>query len=887
MATENDNGSSANDEATEFAGKSVAEIRLAAEQGNFQASHRLGNMYFAGEGVEKDEDEATRWWLVADRQHHDANVFAAMDGDAEAQYHLALAYVWGSCATDENSEEHNQNEARKWCRMAAEQGHAEAQYDLGMLYAEPSFLLPADAEECQKWIRMAAGQGLVEAMHRLASMCEKGLDGTPQDFVEAVKWYRLAAEQGDQNSMFQLGRLYAHGRPGVPQDDEEAANWYCLCFDSSLESFIPGTDQEELKRYQLLAARGYSESQYDLGRRYEQGLGVERDFIEAAKWYRLSADQGNALAQFSLGFLYAEGKGVSQDDERAAELYMLAAEQGVAAAQNNLGVMYDAGRGVKHDFRKAVKWFRRSAKQGDETGQYNLGLMYQEGSGVSKNDEEAAKWYRRAAKQRYPWAFLSLGLLRENPEDLKEAAKGLFNLHHAVEYRPLGETHPQMESVKVQLAALIAKKDEQHSKASRSGSGQTLGGENRSGPLLEWKVASTLRGMLEAMSQSTDVPSATSDLERSLKDDDALAGYYLAILAIRGPQKSPSQRRALDYLEATISCLQPYGELAVVLGKDKRDESTGDSYYGKEFETWLLGAARQKHSELKLAMEKEEIHKQTLSYLTHTLNNALSTGPETVRTVIEILGSGLYDRGQEEYKAINNMASLFPVFLFAESLLRTFKLYVSDPEQIREKWKSDKVGDANVSLVMAMALRQSVARFVFSSNHLAQLARLLPSQDKEAIKNIRKSFVDEIIPLEISVETVGKVFEWIKAHFSVLQVEIDADAEIRFTSNATRYMFLFAAFSELIYNALKYSDGQQPITVKWFRHGDDYCFSCANSCPPAKYGHSLQEGTNKGLYFIDKLMSLLEDSELCCETENGEYRALLKFGHENFSEGAV
>ena len=36
----------------------------------------------------------------------------------------------------------------------------------------------------------------------------------------------------------------------------------------------------------------------------------------------------------------------------------------------------------------------------------------------------------------------------------------------------------------------------------------------------------------------------------------------------------------------------------------------------------------------------------------------------------------------------------------------------------------------------------------------------------------------------------------------MLQVEIAADAEMRFSSNATRYMFFFAAFSELVYNAL-------------------------------------------------------------------------------------
>lgn len=880
MDTESDNGHSANNEAIEFSGKSVAEIRLEAEQGNFQASRRLGNMYSAGEGVEKDEAEAIRWWKLADRQQHDKNINAAENGDVDAQYDLATEYIWGSWVTEENSEEYNQEEYRKWSRMAAEQGHAQAQYDLGVLHSESSFPLSINAKECQKWIRMAADQGLVEALHRLGDMYAKGIDGAPQDFIEAEKWYRLAAEQGDRGSMFQLGRLYGHGRPGLPQNDDEAAHWYSLASDFPSDIFCFYVEPEELKRHQLLAARGDSSSQYDLGTRYEDGRGVEQDFFQAVKWYELSATQGNELSQFRLGFMYAEGKGVAQDDRRAVELYLLAAEQGVVAAQNNLGVMYDAGRGVKQDYRKAVKWFRQSAKQGDEVAQYNLGLMYQEGSGVSKNDEKAAKWYRFAAKQGYPWASLALGLLRQDLEHLKEAAKGLFNLHHSVEYVPLSETHAQMENFKVQLVALTALKVDENSKAARN-----HGGEYRPSQLLKWKVVSTLRGMLELMSQSADVPSATVDLERGWKEDDPLAGYYLALLAIRSHQKSSNQQsQALDYLEAMMSRLQPYADLSSVLDKDKRDEATPDSYYGKEFETWLLGAARQKHSEIKLALEKEKIHKQTLSFLTHTLNNALSTGPETVRTVIEILGSDLYDRSQAEYKAINNMASLFPMFLFAESLLKTFKLYVSDPEQIREKWKSDCVGDATVSLVMAMALRQSVARFVFSPNHLAQLKRLLPGRDKDAIKNVRKSFVEEIIPLEVTVVTVGRVFEWVKAHFGILHVEIDLDAEMSFGSNATRYMFFFAAFSELIYNALKYSDGARSIEVRWFRDGADFCFSCRNSFDVDGSGQTSQEGTNKGLFFVDKLMSMLNESALNYAREDGDYLASLRFGHDNFGE---
>lgn len=826
MHAENENQNATSAGAAEFLGKSLADIRLLSEQGNFQASHRIGTMYCTGEGVEKDEDEASKWWRLADRQRHDANILAAEKGDIEAQYDLGMEYAWGSWAVDDNTIEYNDAEARKWYLMAAEQGHPQAQYELGAHYSQNGSNLPGNPEECQRWMHMAAEQGEVQAMCWLGHKFSVGEDGAPLDLVEAAKWYRLAAEQGDQFAMFNLG---------------------CI---------------------------------------YEEGQGINPDFSEAMKWYGLSADQGNTLAQFRLGVMYAEAKGVPQDDERAVELYALAANQGHAEAQNNLGAMYNAGHGIRQDSRKAARWFRKGAAQGNATAQFNLGLMYQEGSGVVKNEAKAVKWYRLAAEQGYPWAALALGLLGKTHESLKEAAKGLFSLHYSEEFRPLRESQAQLEDFKFRLADLIAAKSQEHSRSGPSASIESIEGKDRPAPLVEWKVASTLRGMLELISQSTDPLTARADLERSLREGDPLAGYYLAVLCSYKPHNLFSQTQALDYLKQTMSLLQSYGDLCRAIRKDdKKNESTPDSpYYGKEFEAWLLGAARQKHSEIKLTLEKEETHKQTLSFLTHTLNNALSTGPETVRTVIEILGSDLYDQGQAGYKAINNMASLFPVFLFAESLLKTFKLYVSDPEQVREKWKSDRVGDATVSLVMAMALRQSVARFVFSPNHLAQLKRLLPERDKEAIKNVRKSFVEEIIPQEVTLATVGKMFDWVKVHFGLLHVEIDPDAEMSFGSNATRYMFFFAAFSELIYNALKYSDGARPIEVKWFREGADYCFTCRNSFDAAVSGKMSQDGTNKGLFFVDKLMSMLDGSALKYGHQDADFMASLRFGHDNFGE---
>ena len=60
---------------------------------------------------------------------------------------------------------------------------------------------------------------------------------------------------------------------------------------------------------------------------YEAGWGVQ-DYAEAARWYRKAADQGYAAGQWRLGLLYQQGYGVQQDYLQAHMWLNLAAAQG-------------------------------------------------------------------------------------------------------------------------------------------------------------------------------------------------------------------------------------------------------------------------------------------------------------------------------------------------------------------------------------------------------------------------------------------------------------------------------------------------------------------------------------------------------------------------------
>eukprot|EP00729_Bicosta_minor_P033110 gene33110-biopygen3951 len=95
------------------------------------------------------------------------------------------------------------------------------------------------------------------------------------------------------------------------------------------------SDGEEFKRLWKLvhdrsAGRHTPVAQYSLGYAYNNGKGVEQDYVESAKWYRKAADTGYADAQHNLGNMYDDGKGVTQDHVEAAKWFQKSAEAGYA-----------------------------------------------------------------------------------------------------------------------------------------------------------------------------------------------------------------------------------------------------------------------------------------------------------------------------------------------------------------------------------------------------------------------------------------------------------------------------------------------------------------------------------------------------------------------------
>ncbi|MEO5350330.1 MAG: sel1 repeat family protein [Magnetococcus sp. YQC-3] len=113
-----------------------------------------------------------------------------------------------------------------------------------------------------------------------------------------------------------------------------------------------------------LAEWGDPKAQHNLGALFLEGLEIEQNFHEAAKWHTLAANQGMALAQHDLATLYLDGLGVEEDPEKAAYWFAKAAQQGDPKAQNNLGILCATGHGVPLDLLAAYRWFTLAAEGG-------------------------------------------------------------------------------------------------------------------------------------------------------------------------------------------------------------------------------------------------------------------------------------------------------------------------------------------------------------------------------------------------------------------------------------------------------------------------------------------------------------------------------------------
>ena len=179
--------------------------RRSAEAGLADAMFRMGRFYEEGKRLERDLEEAEKWYKRAHER-----------GYPDAAYRLRLM--------DYKTSPNDDPETVTWMKGAAEQDHPEAQFFLAEMYRTGS----GEEQHVEKavfWYEKAANQGFVKAQFELGMIYFCG-EGVTFDSAKALKWFTPSAEAGHIDSQYLLGMIYERGWADVRQDMEKALGWY-------------------------------------------------------------------------------------------------------------------------------------------------------------------------------------------------------------------------------------------------------------------------------------------------------------------------------------------------------------------------------------------------------------------------------------------------------------------------------------------------------------------------------------------------------------------------------------------------------------------------------------------------------------------------------------
>jgi TPR repeat protein len=156
------------------------------------------------------------------------------------------------------------------------------------------------------------------------------------------------------------------------------------------------------------AEKGQSQAMLNLGRLYEEGVGVPRNFTKALEWYQTAADAGEKEAHMRLGLCYEIGMGAAADIGRAIKNFEKAAELGFAPARHKLAGLYLQGRGLPKDENKGFALLTQAADAGEAAALFDLGVILRDGLfGRKAEPEKSRARFLKAAEAGHAGAVLA------------------------------------------------------------------------------------------------------------------------------------------------------------------------------------------------------------------------------------------------------------------------------------------------------------------------------------------------------------------------------------------------------------------------------------------------------------------------------------------------
>ena len=303
-----------------------AALRLykkASDLGDANAMYRTGHLMLSAPELKADYSSARIYILRAARKDHlsamlTMGAFAAGGKGVQKNFDDAIRWYKRAVTTDisYSPAPFDFPERFETASKAAIRARIEAQYRLGMILArhKPSAQGYIEAFEL---ISLAAAMGHKDAMTEITKIFVSG--GDLKAYYESPFSHESATfsdgnPRPDSNTlasaMNKLGNAFSDGK-GMLKKNPSAA----------------------VRCYKISAELGHIDAAYHYGWCLRHGVGVRENNTEAVKWLKLSADMGNISAAYSYGLCCEEGAGTGIKNRRdALTYYRKAAASGHAEA---------------------------------------------------------------------------------------------------------------------------------------------------------------------------------------------------------------------------------------------------------------------------------------------------------------------------------------------------------------------------------------------------------------------------------------------------------------------------------------------------------------------------------------------------------------------------
>ena len=231
-----------------------------AQEGDAAAQTLIAELYEQGLGIKRDTVKAAEWYQIA-----------ANSGNREAKFALAVKLLAGKDLKPD------QERGFDLMKQAAEDGHPLAMYNYAnhIISRRPT---SAGYRQALPFLERAAEYRNGDAYYALSQIYREGLTDGIQRPKIGREWLVRAAQAGIDTAQIDLALDLVTGRDG-PKDEKKAYDWFSLA-----------------------AGRGNVIAQNRLAHMLAQGLGVEADPLEAAKWHIIAQRAGRRDLELDLFF---------------------------------------------------------------------------------------------------------------------------------------------------------------------------------------------------------------------------------------------------------------------------------------------------------------------------------------------------------------------------------------------------------------------------------------------------------------------------------------------------------------------------------------------------------------------------------------------------------